>query len=195
MTRLTPLTRALIRLRGGHSDHPRDVERDLRRALKRAVGRDGEPQAVQVAGQPLETADYAHWRERALRRGTVSSAPELEPGRYALVLLAYDPGATQQFVRHGAAVHLTPTDRRRVQAHDRAGDSARRDARLLARPLWTAATSLRATACTRSLTACERQPAIACATAATMPAPVPERGWRDCRSPFIRELSERLPTL
>src|SRR3954452_5517857 len=108
MTRLGPLRRGLIRLRGAHSEDPRDVARDLRRALKRAAARAGEPQPVQVAGQPLETADYAHWRERALRRGTVSAAPELAPGRYALVLFAFAPAAAGQFVRHSAAAHLAP---------------------------------------------------------------------------------------
>ena len=84
------------------------MARALRRELKRAGRREGEPQPVQVAGQPLGAEDYAHWRERALRRGTVSSAPELEPGRYALVLFAFAPSATEQFIRHGAASQLTP---------------------------------------------------------------------------------------
>ena len=108
MARLNPIARTLIRARGARSEDPRDVKRDLRRALKRAAARDGEPRPVQVAGEPLETADYAHWRERALRRGALSSAPELEPGRYALVLFAFDPEATRQFVSHRAAAHLTP---------------------------------------------------------------------------------------
>ena len=63
---------------------------------------------MQAAGQPLEAEDYARWRKRALRRGSVSSAPELDPGRFALVLFTFDPAATTQFVRHGAAAHISP---------------------------------------------------------------------------------------
>ena len=108
MARLSPLTRARIRVTRGRSEDDRDVARDLRRALKRAANRAGEVGGVQVAGLPLESGDYRHWRERALRRGTVSTAPELEPGRYALVLFAFRPSSTNQFLRHGAGSQLTP---------------------------------------------------------------------------------------
>lgn len=97
-----------MRARGERSADERDVARDLRRQLKCASRRDGEPQPVQVAGEPLEAEDYRRWRERALRRGTVSSAPELPAGRYALVLFSFVPAAAGQFVRHRAAAHLTP---------------------------------------------------------------------------------------
>ena len=102
------MKRARLALRGQRSEDERDIARDLRRHLKRARRREGEPKAVQVAGEPLEAPDYARWRRRALRRGAVSSAPELEPGRYALVLFTFDPGSTEQFIRHGAAAQLTP---------------------------------------------------------------------------------------
>ena len=95
-------------MRGRHSEDDRDVARDLRRQLKRASRREGEALPVQAAGQPLEAEDYARWRKRALRRGSVSSAPELDPGRFALVLFTFDPAATDQFVRHGAAAHIFP---------------------------------------------------------------------------------------
>lgn len=108
MARNSPFRRALLGLRGRHSEDDRDVARDLRRQIKRSGRRQGEARAVRAAGQPLEADDYARWRERALRRGAVSSAPELDPGRYALVLYTFDPTATEQFVRHGAARHLTP---------------------------------------------------------------------------------------
>ncbi len=108
MTRISPLRRALLRAGGKRSEDDRDVARALRRQIMRASRRDGYPQPVQAAGQPLEAEGYAHWRKRALRRGTVSSAPELDPGRYALVLFTLDPDATEQFTRHGAAAQLTP---------------------------------------------------------------------------------------
>ena len=108
MTRVSPLRRALLRVRGKRSEDERDIARNLRRQMGRASRREGYPQPVQVAGQPLEADGYAHWRERALRRGVVSSAPELDPGRYALVLFAFAPTATEQFVRHGAAAQITP---------------------------------------------------------------------------------------
>ena len=108
MARIGPLRRARLRVRGGRSEDDRDIARDLRRALKRAGGGDGKGQPVQAAGQPFDAEEYAHWRERALRRGAVSSAPELEPGRYALVLYAFVPAAAGQFVRHRAASYLTP---------------------------------------------------------------------------------------
>lgn len=47
-------------------------------------------------------------RERKLRRGTITTAPELAPGRYALVLVAIEPATTGQFIRNGAGSHLTP---------------------------------------------------------------------------------------
>ncbi len=108
MARNSPVRRALLRVRGRHSEDDRDVARALRRQLKRATRREGEPQRVQAAGQPLEAEDYARWRKRALRRGSVSSAPELDPGRFALVLSTFDPAATDQFIRHGAAAQITP---------------------------------------------------------------------------------------
>ena len=97
-----------MRARGERSSDERDVARALRRQRKRASRREGEPQPVQVAGEPLEAEDYARWRERALRRGAVTTAPQLDPDRYALVLFAFTPAATGQFVRHRAAAHLTP---------------------------------------------------------------------------------------
>jgi len=80
----------------------------LARSLKRAGRQRGDHQAVQVAGRRLEAADYAPWRERKLRRGAISSAPQLAPGRYALVLVAIEPSTTEQFIRHGAGRHLSP---------------------------------------------------------------------------------------
>jgi hypothetical protein len=91
-----------------HSADDRDVARALRRALKRAGRREGDPRAVQVAGEALEADDYARWRERKLRRGALTWAPELGPGRYALVLYAIEPSTTEQFVRHGAGRHVMP---------------------------------------------------------------------------------------
>ena len=91
MTRISPLKRARLALRGQRSEDERDIARDLRRQLKRARKREGDPQSAQAAGEPLEAPDYARWRGRALRRGAVSSAPEPEPGRYALVLFTFDP--------------------------------------------------------------------------------------------------------
>lgn len=82
MGQTSPLTRALVRLRGERSEDDRDVRRDLRRTLKKAGDRDGQP--VQAAGRPMAAEEYVRWRKRALRRGAVSSAPELGPGRYAL---------------------------------------------------------------------------------------------------------------
>lgn len=106
MGQTSPLTRALVRLRGGRSEDDRDVRRDLRRTLKKAGDRDGQP--VQAAGRPMAADEYVRWRKRALRRGAVSSAPELGPGRYALVLFTFAPASAQQFVSHGAAAHLAP---------------------------------------------------------------------------------------
>ena len=108
MARNSPLVRALLRVRGEDSADDRDVERALRRALKRAGRRDGDPQAVQVAGEPLEQREYARWRERKLRRGALTVAPELAAGRYALVLYAIEPATTEQFIHHGAGRHLMP---------------------------------------------------------------------------------------
>jgi len=108
MGQTSPLTRALVRLRGGRSEDDRDVRRDLRRTLKKAGDRDGQP--VQAAGRPMAADEYVRWRKRALRRGAVSSAPELGPGRYALVLFTFAPASAQQFVSHGAAAPLaSPT--------------------------------------------------------------------------------------
>src|SRR4051812_5341556 len=92
--------------RGERSAAERDVARDLRRQLKLAAPREGEPLAVQLAGEALGHADYAKWRRRALRRGAVSSAPVLEGGRYALVLFALAPAADDRFVRQGSAAQL-----------------------------------------------------------------------------------------
>lgn len=108
MARNSPLVRALMLLGRADSADDRDVARALRRALKRAGQRAGDPQAVQVAGQPLDTGDYARWRERKLRRGAISTAPEVAPPRYALVLFALEPSTTTQFIRHGVGRHLTP---------------------------------------------------------------------------------------
>lgn len=106
--RNSPLTRALVRIRGARSTDDRDVARELRRALNRAAQRKGNPQRVQVAAETLTADDYARWRERKLRRGALTSAPTVAPGHYALVLVAFDPASTEQFIRHGAATHLTP---------------------------------------------------------------------------------------
>ena len=108
MARNSPVRRALLGVRGRHSEDDRDVARDLRRQLKRTTRRGGEALPVQAAGQPLEPEDYARWRKRALRRGSASSAPELDPGRFALGLFTFDPAATAQFVRHGAAAQIAP---------------------------------------------------------------------------------------
>ena len=108
MARNSALSRLLLRAKGADSADDRDVARALRRALKHTAQRNGEPQAVQVAGQPLDADDYARWRERKLRRGQLSTAPELAAGRYALVLVAIEPATTGQFIRHGAGSHLTP---------------------------------------------------------------------------------------
>jgi len=104
----SPLNKGLKRAGGARSDNDRAVARELRRQLKRAARRKGEPRPVQVAGKPLEAEDYAKWRRRALRRGSLSRAPELQPGRYALVLLAFDPAGTGGFIRSGAANHVVP---------------------------------------------------------------------------------------
>jgi len=106
--RNSPLTRALVRIRGARSTDDRDVARELRRALNRAAQRKGNPQRVQVAAETLTADDYARWSERKLRRGALTSAPTVAPGHYALVLVAFDPASTEQFIRHGAATHLTP---------------------------------------------------------------------------------------
>ncbi len=63
---------------------------------------------MQVAGDALSAAEYSRWRERKLRRGAITAAPTVAPGHYALVLVAFDPSTTEQFIRHGAAKHLTP---------------------------------------------------------------------------------------
>ena len=109
MARNSALSRLLLRARGGvHSADDRDIARALQRARKHTAQRAGDAQTVQVAGRPLERDDYARWRERKLRRGALSAAPELAPGRYALVLVAIGPSTTDQFVRRGAGTHLTP---------------------------------------------------------------------------------------
>ncbi len=108
MARNSALSRLLLRAKGADSADDRDVARVLRRALEHTAQRKGDPQAVQVAGRPLEADDYARWRERKLRRGQISTAPVLAPGRYALVLAAIEPATTGQFTRHGAGRHLTP---------------------------------------------------------------------------------------
>jgi hypothetical protein len=108
VARNSPLARALLGVRRSHSADDRDVARALRRALKRAGRREGDPQAVQVAGEALEADDYARWRQRKLRRGALTWAPELGLGRYALVLYAIEPSTTEQFVRHGAGRHVMP---------------------------------------------------------------------------------------
>ena len=97
-----------MRARGERSADDRDVLRELQRQRKRAHKLKGDPQPVQVAGHPLDAEEYARWRRRMLRRGAVTTAPEVDPARYALVLYAFPPSATQQFVRHGAGTHLTP---------------------------------------------------------------------------------------
>jgi len=108
VARNSALSRLLLRAKGADSADDRDVARVLRRALEHTAQRKGDPQAVQVAGRPLEADDYARWRERKLRHGQISTAPELAPGRYALVLVAIEPATTGQFTRHGAGSHLTP---------------------------------------------------------------------------------------
>jgi len=108
VARNSALSRLLLRAKGDNSADDRDVARALRRALKHTAQLKGDPEAVQVAGQPLEADDYKRWRDRKLRRGQISTAPELAPGRYALVLVAIDPATTSQFIRHGAGSHLTP---------------------------------------------------------------------------------------
>jgi hypothetical protein len=94
--------------RGERSAAERDVARDLRRQLKLAARREGEPLAVQLAGEALAHAAYAKWRRRALRRGAVTGAPVLESGRYALVLFALAPAAADRFVRQGSGAQLAP---------------------------------------------------------------------------------------
>ena len=97
-----------MRVRGERSADDRDVARELRRQLKLASRRAGEARPVQVAGKPLEAAQYAKWRRRAVRRGVISAAPELQAGRYAMVLFAFDPADTEAFIRTGTATQLTP---------------------------------------------------------------------------------------
>lgn len=108
MARDGRIARALARAREPRSADDGDLARGLQRALKRAGRRSGHPQAVQVAGQPLEAEEYAHWRERKLRRGTASTAPALQPGHYALVLVAIESSTTGEFVHRDAGRHLTP---------------------------------------------------------------------------------------
>jgi hypothetical protein len=83
------------------------LTRELRRAIARAARRKGEPEAVQMAGQPLMPEDYARWRKQKLGQGAVFTAPDLEPGRYALVLLAIDLASNEDFAHHGAGGLLT----------------------------------------------------------------------------------------
>lgn len=51
--------------------------------------------------------DYARWRSQKLGQGAVFTAPDLEPGHYALVLLAIDLHSSEDFAHHGAGGLLT----------------------------------------------------------------------------------------
>lgn len=79
----------------------------LRRAVQHAARGEGEPDAVQIAGQPLMHADYARWRAQKLGQGAVFRAPDLAPGHYALVLLAIDLKGSDDFAHHSAGGLLT----------------------------------------------------------------------------------------
>lgn len=103
----SPFARAFARVRGADSAADRDGTRELRRAIQHAARRKGEPEAVQFAGQPLMPADYARWRANKLRQGAVFTAPDLRPGRYALVLFAIDLTSSEEFGHSGAGGLLT----------------------------------------------------------------------------------------
>ena len=107
MARNGPLRRALARGRAAHSGGAGDPARELRRAIECAGRRGGEPEPVQIAGQPLMAADYARWRAHKLGHGAIFTAPDLEPGRYALVLLAIDLASSEDFAHYGAGGLLT----------------------------------------------------------------------------------------
>ena len=51
--------------------------------------------------------DYARWRKQKLGQGAIFTAPDLERGHYALVLLAIDLRSTEDFAHHGAGGLLT----------------------------------------------------------------------------------------
>lgn len=128
MARDSSIARAIFRTKEGRSGDDRDLARRLQRALRRAGQRSGRPQAVQVAGQPLDAEDYGRWRERKLRRDPTSAVPELQPGHYALVLVAIDPSTTGQFLHRDAGRHLTPPT---VREFEQATKSATALARML----------------------------------------------------------------
>ena len=107
MARNGPLARALARRRSGHSGDASDPTRELRRAIKRARARAGEPDVVQIAAQPLMPADYDRWRTHKLKQGAIFTAPDLERGHYALVLLAIDLASSEDFTHHDDGGLLT----------------------------------------------------------------------------------------
>ena len=107
MARNGPLARALARRRGARPRDGGNPTRALRRAIERAGRREGRPEAVQIAGQPLLAADYARWRAQKLGKGAIFTAPDLEAGYYALVLLAIDLESSEDFAHHGAGGLLT----------------------------------------------------------------------------------------
>jgi len=107
MAHLRPLARALARRGGARSGAAGDATRELRRAIARARKREGEPDAAQIAGQPLMAEDYARWRAQKLGQGAIFPAPDLERGRYALVLLAIDLRSSEEFAHAGAGGLLT----------------------------------------------------------------------------------------
>ena len=107
MARPRPLARVLARRGGARARDAGNPTRELRRAIERARRRKGEPDAVQIAGQPLMAADYARWRAQKLGHGAIFPTPDLERGRYALVLLAIDLRSTEEFTHAGAGGLLT----------------------------------------------------------------------------------------
>ena len=107
MARNGPLARALARTRAASPREAGDPARELRRAIARAAARRGEPEAVQIAAQPLMHVDYARWRKQKLGQGAIFPAPDLGRGRYALVLLAIDLNSSADFAHHGAGGLLT----------------------------------------------------------------------------------------
>lgn len=102
-----PFARARARRRGARSGDAKDPKRELRRAIDRAAAREGEPEAVQIAGQPIMPDVYARWRARKLGEGAIFVAPDLVPGQYAFVLLAIDLESSSEFTHHGDGGLLT----------------------------------------------------------------------------------------
>lgn len=110
MSRSAPtpfVLRTGLRLLGRPSADPRDVGARLDRALRSAScdGRGAPPkrtQPVQVVGTAHVDSDAYHtWRAQQLRRLSGGCFPELEEGRWAMVLFAMPLTAVAAFVTDG----------------------------------------------------------------------------------------------